>query len=530
MAEKRGPAAARITDQAAPVGCAVRTMAPTGILAAVFNRGFSSCGWSPRRRWSGQWRLVVLVLPLLAGCGPGDQGGAGADRRTAKAQPGGVPAYPQRPGDPGRGYDALLNRASDTCGLPYRAYAAAASSGGKAVPDPGPQFPGRTGRNARLPYPLTAHQADSGVELVTTNCLACHAASLDGQLIMGLGNAFLDMTQDPLLAVVSAGARVTAPAERAQWQRWADRVAVLSSYMMTDTLGVNSADNLTLALMAHRDPKTLAWSARPLLEPPPQRPLPVAVPPWWNLRKKHALFYSAQGRGDQARHLMLAAATCTDTLAQAQALDAWFVDVRAYLATLAPPKYPYAIDQAQAARGETLFGSHCKGCHGTYGEDWRYPNRVLALSEVGTDPALARAGYSDQDRFRAWFAQSFYGELSQITPALGYLAPPLDGVWASAPYLHNDAVPTLAALLERAARPTWWHPRRSADGQPVYDRDALGWAYETLPAGKSAAMSWDERNRLYDTTGRGYGNGGHRFGDRLSAAERRALIEYLKTL
>ena len=168
--------------------------------------------------------------------------------------------------------------------------------------------------------------------------------------------------------------------------------------------------------------------------------------------------------------------------------------------------------------------------HGTYGEDWRYPNRVLALSEVGTDPALARAGYSDQDRFRAWFAQSYYGERSQITPALGYLAPPLDGVWASAPYLHNDAVPTLAALLEPAARPTWWRPRRTADGQPVYDRDALGWAYESLAAGKSAAMSWDERNRIYDTTGKGYGNGGHRFGDRLSAADRRALIEYLKTL
>ncbi len=139
------------------------------------------------------------------------------------------------------------------------------------------------------------------MELVITNCLACHAASLDDQLIMGLGNAFLDMTQDPLTEVVSADARVMAPAERAQWQRWADRVTVLSSYMMTDTVGVNSADNLILALMAHRDPKTLAWSTRPLLEPPPQRPLPVAVPPWWNLRKKHALFYSAQGgRGDQA--------------------------------------------------------------------------------------------------------------------------------------------------------------------------------------------------------------------------------------
>ncbi len=110
----------------------------------------SSRAWE---RPAGLWpRVVVLVLPLLARCGPADQGDAVRGRHTAKAPPGEVPAYPQRPGDPGRGYDALLNRVTDTCGLPYRAYATAvAQSGGKARQDPGPQFPGRTERNARLP-------------------------------------------------------------------------------------------------------------------------------------------------------------------------------------------------------------------------------------------------------------------------------------------------------------------------------------------------------------------------------------------
>jgi hypothetical protein len=35
---------------------------------------------------------------------------------------------------------------------------------------------------------------------------------------------------------------------------------------------------------------------------------------------------------------------------------------------------------------------------------------------------------------------------------------------------------------------------------------------------------------LYDTTLPGYGNGGHTFGDALSDADRKAVIEYLKTL
>jgi len=30
----------------------------------------------------------------------------------------------------------------------------------------------------------------------------------------------------------------------------------------------------------------------------------------------------------------------------------------------------------------------------------------------------------------------------------GYQAPPLDGVWATAPYFHNGSVPTIADVLD----------------------------------------------------------------------------------
>lgn len=474
-------------------------------------------------------RLAVLsmLLSALVGCDSGREAPGGF---AEKSEVGRIPAYPQRPGDPKRGYDALINRAIVTCGLPLAAYRR--SLGGGA--DPGPQFPDRTGTNRELPYGLTAHLAPSGVELVTTNCLSCHAASFDGELVMGLGNAFLDMTRDPLVAVESARAYVRGDAETAEWRRWADRIGAIADYMMTDTIGVNSANNLTLALMAHRDPETLAWSDTPLIEPPPERPLPVAVPPWWNVRKKHAMFYTSEGRGDHVRYMMLASTTCTDSVEEAREIDAWFVDVRAYLASIQPPAYPYEIDPKLAARGESLFRSNCKRCHGVYpedrGDDWRYPNRVVALGKLGTDPALARAAYSDADRFRDWFQRSFYGELGQAAPALGYVAPPLDGVWATAPYLHNDSVPTLDDLLNSAARPGYWRFARDAQDAPIYDPGRVGWRVETLAEGKSGAMSWDERNRIYDTAQPGYGNGGHDFGDDLDGDERRALIEYLKTL
>jgi len=40
---------------------------------------------------------------------------------------------------------------------------------------------------------------------------------------------------------------------------------------------------------------------------------------------------------------------------------------------------------------------------------------------------------------KTWFGKS--GEQGYEYPT-GYVAPPLDGVWASAPYFHNGSVPT----------------------------------------------------------------------------------------
>jgi hypothetical protein len=246
--------------------------------------------------------------------------------------------------------------------------------------------------------------------------------------------------------------------------------------------------------------------------------------------KKHAIFYNAEGRGDHVRYMILASTTCTDSVDEAAEIDDWFVDVRAYLASLQPPKYPFAIDRGLADQGEGIFQDTCKKCHGTYGDSPRYPNQVVALGKVGTDPELASKGFSDADRFLDWFQRSFYGELSQAAPALGYIAPPLDGVWATAPYLHNGSVPTIAALLDSRSRPTFWRFEREGDDHPAYDEARLGWAYRELEHGKAGAMSWDERNKIYDTSLTGYGSQGHTYGDDLSELERLALMEYLKTL
>jgi len=128
----------------------------------------------------------------------------------------------------------------------------------------------------------------------------------------------------------------------------------------------------------------------------------------------------------------------------------------------------------------------------------------------------------DYRRFDDWFAASWYSKDTRIAPANGYMAPPLDGIWATGPFLHNGSVPTIELVLNSAERPTRW--RHSAAKQ--YDQRSLGWRFDAVEAVPAGA---DER-QIYMTDRLGYGNGGHQFGDHLTDADRLAVLEYLKTL
>jgi len=464
--------------------------------------------------------LLTLAAAVTAGCDD-DTGGEGSDR--FRSEIGVVPETPQRPGDPAAGYDALVNAPYVGCGLPYDAWRRL-----NPETDPADLLPGRRGRNAELPYAATAHVNRDGVEVVSSNCLVCHAARIEGELIVGLGNEFLDFTEDARRAATSAGAYVRGEAETAAWRHWADRIDGVAPHIRTATVGANPATNLTWALMSRLDPETLEWSETPLIDPPPTEPLPVSVPPWWRMSKKNAMFYTTIGRGDHARFMMLASLLCVDSVEEVEAIDEYAPDIRAYIASLEAPAYPRPIDAVLAEEGRAVFEKGCSGCHGSYGEAPSYPNKLISLEKVGTDPEYALAATDGRrDRFYEWVAESWFGSTVETAPAAGYIAPPLDGVWATAPYLHNGAVPDIALLLDSERRPRFWRHR---SGPREYDPETLGWRYERLEAAEVEAASPEERARIHDTTRLGYGAGGHRYGDLLSEAQRRALIEYLKTL
>jgi mono/diheme cytochrome c family protein len=257
-------------------------------------------------------------------------------------------------------------------------------------------------------------------------------------------------------------------------------------------------------------------------------------PAWWQLRKKKTMYHTGGGDARSVRSLMQFMLTPLNSRAAFDREEATFADIRAYLLSLRPPKYPYPIDEALAARGEKLFVANCARCHGSYGEEWTYPNRIVPLAEIGTDrtrhdglsPAFGRHFN------RSWFAQEKAGWFADDYEGVytgGYQAPPLDGVWASAPFFHNGSVPTVYHVLNSKARPRIFTRSYRTD-RAAYDPEQLGWKFQLLDTPPDPRLPGIERRKVYDTTQPGRSNGGHTFGDKLSESERMAVIEYLKTL
>ncbi|HMG67078.1 MAG TPA: hypothetical protein VK588_05295 [Chitinophagaceae bacterium] len=383
----------------------------------------------------------------------------------------------------------------------------------------------REDENASVRYDFNVVHAKNGEQVVVPNCFQCHAELFDGKLIVGLGNASGDFTKDQKLNSKSAEKIFLAYLKLSpkKYEAAKEFVTVgqsIGDEIFTDVVGTNPADRLTALLVAHRDPVTFAWNEKPSVALP-KEVIPSDVPAWWLLKKKNAMFYNGFGRGDFGKFLMGSTLlTITDTL-HAKDVDGHMPDVLSFIYSVESPKYPKPIDHALAEKGRIVYENSCSDCHGTYGNNGQYPNLLIPESIIGTDSLLNKNNYQYSDMIdwynKSWFSQGDHP--AKLTPYNGYIAPPLDGVWITAPYFHNGSVPTIEGVLNSKLRPEFW--TRNFDSTN-YDYEKLGWQFKPVdgPGNKY----------IYNTRLRGYGNSGHTFGDQLSVEERKAVIEYLKTL
>ncbi len=258
------------------------------------------------------------------------------------------------------------------------------------------------------------------------------------------------------------------------------------------------------------------------------------------------------------------------------------------------PAFQWPVDAALAKRGEAVFnwsieqGSGCESCHGkhitarglgratwdtpvqdvgTDTREWDTLGRMVdtgVLKNTGIPTLKARdssvsllassvvgiilphigkiATYDldhtmdrgDKDTLEARIAR-IPEQLAAVkwTPSAKgarnmYESRVMEGIWAAAPYLHNGSVPTLADLLLPATqRPTAFKigPQYDPTGKVGLAAEQTKFDY-TLHA-----VCLPKSDPNYQTAlNSGYSNCGHEFGVNLKDEDKRALLEYLKTL
>jgi hypothetical protein len=202
--------------------------------------------------------------------------------------------------------------------------------------------------------------------------------------------------------------------------------------------------------------------------------------------------------------------------------------------------YPKPIDHALAEKGKDAFEGVCARCHGFYvdhGGEMRvsYKETIVPKEIVGTDPARVDAvtkSFVDA-------ANSF--ELTKGYTAVrntgGYVPPILLDIWARGVVGHVGQWPSIAALAKMPdERPKTF----VVDTNGLYDLDRLGVRYDEVEVdgdaiyrvegGKRVARPLKPGEYLYDGRKAGFKVEGHPFLAELPEGDRRAVIEYLKTL
>jgi mono/diheme cytochrome c family protein len=438
---------------------------------------------------------------------------------SEKPKPVEIPASSQIPsGNAQKGYDYMVNGDFIGSGIPLELYKTLREGFVDTVLHR--EAPGKY-----VPYEENAFVAANGQTVVSGNCFACHASRLNGKMVLGLGRVNSDFTRNfsLLVKLLRTKVRTTYKKDTPEWEAFENLTLyqqAIASKIRTDITGVNTAFRLEEACAMQRNPVDLTYRKEPIHEMNKFN-IGSDIPPLWNMKKKNALYYNGMGRGDFTKLLMQASVLGIEDSAAARQAHGNFTDVKAWIESLDPPEYPKEINQRLAKRGKNVYTITCKKCHGTYGEEETYPNLLVSLQEVETDPYYALY-FTQQSHLAEWYNQSWFANSypqSSLKPSEGYVAPPLDGIWASAPYLHNGSVPTLEDLLNSPQRPDYWVRSGNSDD---FDYEKVGWNYRVEKDRKAQFV--------YDTTIPGYGNQGHTFGDHLSDQERKALVEYLKTL
>ena len=437
----------------------------------------------------------------------------------------------------------------------------------------------------RPDYPMGVSLIQRGnIQGLTLSCAACHSAELFGKPILGMTNRF--PRANLFFIHGQAGVKLTSPSlfaamtganaeEKAMYAETRETIAAVG-LKRPELLGLDTSLAQVALSLAKR--KATPWAERDLeLE---QKPLVTLLDHkvadskpavWWNVKyKTHWLSDGSVQSGNPVFTNFLwneiGRGADLPSLVEWVQKNSSKVDelTTAVFATEAPKWKDHlnesAIHLERAKHGEQLFNQSCFHCHGTYEKAWNLNPIAFAIARtlnpklsmidtikvkymgsaktynVGTDSGRREGMQALADALNPLAFSKQFGIVIAEQP--GYVAPPLEGIWARFPYFHNNAIPNLCALMEKPSlRPATYFSGKSIDPDRDYDQDCVGY-----PTGEKTPTLWteakDSKDHFYDTRREGMSNSGHYERiftkedgtERFTGDDKKDLIEFLKTL
>lgn len=360
-------------------------------------------------------------------------------------------------------------------------------------------------KSAPLGYVVTPQQK------WVMNCFTCHGGKVAGTVIPGAPNSHValhTLTEDVSKIKIQ------------QLKKLSHMDLAALGMPLGTTHGTTNSVIFGVILDSLRDPEMNFDKSRSI---PQLLHHDMDPPAWWNVKHKQKIYTDAFVTKNH-RVLMQFILVPQNNASEIKEWESDFADILTYIESLEAPSYRWDINEQLAVQGKQIFNQHCARCHGTYGDNPTYPEKTIPIADLQTDTARLN---SLPTAYRAALNQSWlsrYGKDPVVEAPVGYVAPPLNGVWASAPYFHNGSVPTLWHVLHPEKRPQVW--KRTENG---YDVSKVGLEFSSFPT-LPDNLSTMEKRTFFDTSQFGKAATGHNYPNALNQSQKRAVLEYLKTL
>jgi cytochrome c553 len=453
-------------------------------------------------------------------------------------------------------------------------------------------------KGERLTIGKSVFKQDDKQYYSNTNCFACHSGVVAGTVVAGLGNTHMDQHNriegaKSLFNIVNSKAIKNTIGLLPKFRLSRREKKELADYIEDTKLKSFDLFNRSKTRGENFAPYSI-WRFSSKLKDPAQLGLatvshkvdigydylfkngslsPIDPNPWWNVKYKKSIYWYKDIGAYSDKNISLNFSSVHRNInTKHQDHMNSVKKILKYVINVKSPIYPFKLNGELVKTGREIFHTKsikrkvsCSKCHGSYTKrsdfsdynapggwivdfkeakliegnnfDQTYNNFLIAARTPSLNKKSLLNYIKDLD-----FFYKDPGSVPKINlKGPGYIAPPLDGIWASAPYFHNGSIPTLLDVLTPKIRPTIW--KKNNHDPSVYDFDKIGLKIQEVSAkdflkiedrikglNLSTYASVDFRS-IYNTNRHGRSNKGHESKmDNLSDSDRIALLEFLKSL